>query len=77
MTRDRRCLRLKSGGIVFARRMRVGLIDSLKFPVVDYDYRYDWILENTHAHTHTLPGKQSYGIKGKMRAAKHGVKILG
>lgn len=48
MTRDRRCLRLKSGGIVFARRMRVGLIDSLKFPVVDYDYRYDWILENTH-----------------------------
>lgn len=53
MTRDRRCLRLKSGGIVFARRMRVGLIDSLKFPVVDYDYRYDWILENTHAHAHT------------------------
>lgn len=53
MTRDRRCLRLKSRGIVFARRMRVGLIDSLKFPVVDYDYRYDWILENTRAHTHT------------------------
>lgn len=51
MTRDRRCLRLKSGGIVFAHRMRVGLIDSLKFPVVDYDYRYDWILENTHTHT--------------------------
>lgn len=76
MTRDRRCLRLKSGGIVFARRMRVGLIDSLKFPVVDYDYRYDWILENTHAHTHSAR-KQSYGIKGKMRAAKHGVKILG
>lgn len=62
MTRDRRCLRLKSRGIVFARRMRVGLIDSLKFSVVDYDYRYDWILENTRAHTNTHTHRQESGL---------------
>lgn len=61
MTPDRRCLRLKSEGIVFARRMRVGLIDSLKFRVVDYRRRYDWILK-THMHRHALSGKP-YRIK--------------
>lgn len=72
MTRDRRCLRLKSRGIVFARGMRQGLIDSLKFPVAGCDYRYVWIKKKKKKTW--IQVKRCKGFKaGEMRPAIHGL----